>query len=86
MEKFKKENVKKEFLEMIKNSWTFNKMTAEEKTKLFETMENVTTAEAVKGNYRTRWTILQSIYSSFLIGLGYNGFNWRSGEENAPNF
>lgn len=86
MEKLKKENVIIDFKKMIFNSWTFDRMTLEERQKLFETFDNIQTEKALVGTYKTRWTILQAIYSSFLIGLGYNGFNWRSGEEDAPVF
>ena len=31
----------------------------------------------IKGKYKDTWSILNSLYGMFLVGVGYNGFNWR---------
>lgn len=69
------------FYNMILNSWTYKKLTKEEKNKFDELMEHTRTQEALKGTYKQRWEILQAIYGAFLYGCGYNGYNWRSEEE-----
>lgn len=79
MEKtLKKENVLNDFILMIKHSWTYEKLTEEEKEKLEKILlDDVRTEEALKGTYNQRWAILQAIYSTFLTAIGYDGFNWR---------
>lgn len=73
----KKSDALDNFITMIEKSWTYEKMTKEEKERLYETFNHNITADALKGNYDIRWKILQAIYYSFLKGLGYNNFNWR---------
>lgn len=76
----RKEEALTNFIELIKNAWTVDKMTKEEKNRLFETLNNTQTQEALKGSYNQRWEILQAIFTSYLMGLGYNGYNWRETE------
>ena len=73
----KKENVLQEFITMMENSWTYQKMTKEEKERLINVLNDVRTQEALKGACYYRWHILQSIYHAYLIGIGYDSFNWR---------
>lgn len=73
----------KDYKKMIVNSWTYERMTKEEKQRLFEMFDNVQTAEALKGSYSQRWEVLQALYNSFLLALGYC-WNWREKNENAP--
>ncbi len=73
-----KEKTTEKFLEMIKNSWTFEKMTKEEQKRCINLiLDDTRVIEAVKGTAKQRWAILNSCYASYLIGLGYTGFNWR---------
>ena len=44
---------------------------------LIDVLNDVRTQEALKGTYYNRWHILQAIYHSYLIGIGYTDFNWR---------
>lgn len=83
MEKIK-ENVICDFWEMIENSWTFGKMNKEEKNRLVEVLDGVIVRDSLKGAYNQRWKILQAVYNSFLIGLGYDGMNWREENEYLP--
>lgn len=69
-----------DFNEMIKKSWTYEKLTDNEKEKWEMLLINVRTLTCLKGNYNTRWNILNAIYHSYLIGLGYTDFNWRDVE------
>ena len=74
-----KETAIKDYLAMIKQSWTWAKLTEEEK----ECFENFLASHqmvesGVKGNYSQRWIILDAIYQAFLIGCGYrNRVDWR---------
>ena len=77
MEKIK-ENATKDFLEMIKKSWTWARLTEEEKTQFMKSWETVTISwangrdNAVKGTYKDRWQICNAMYEMFLAGVGYN--------------
>lgn len=73
----KKENVLQEFEKMIQKSWTYAKMSKKEKEKLHDVFYHTITEKALKGNTKTRWQILQAVYYSYLIGIGYDNFNWR---------
>lgn len=77
MEKIK-ENALVDFKELIYQSWTYEKLTREEKNQLFKVFEDIRTTQALKGTYYQRWAILQAIYKSFLLGVGYDSFDWRS--------
>lgn len=69
-----------EYISMIKKSWTYEKLTTQEK----ETFEHVFYSEQIKdilkGNKTQIWQVLNMIYSSFLAGIGYSGYNWREKE------
>lgn len=56
-------------------------MTDTEKHRWSEVLNNVRTDNCLKGTYNQRWDILQAIYHSYLIGLGYTDFNWREEKE-----
>lgn len=72
-----KEKVFVEFKEMIINSWTYNRMTNEEQNKFFEHLTWERAQKIIKGTYAQRWNILNELYHCYLLGLGYDGFNWR---------
>lgn len=76
MEKVK-ENAWNDFLEIVKNSWTFKKMAKEEKERWNNTIENIRIINNLKGNYKQRIEFLNCIYFAYLDGLGYSGFDWR---------
>lgn len=76
MEK-KIEQVFDDFTEMIKNSWTYEKMTIKEKQRCIKMLNDDRTTKNVKGNYIQRWNILNAIYGAYLSGLNYNGAFWR---------
>ena len=69
------------FKVMTEKSWTYEKMTSEEKDTWERVLNSIQTLDSVKGSYNTRWNILQAIYYSYLRALGYNGFAWRESEE-----
>lgn len=72
-----KDNVLVNFEEMIRNSWTYGKMTQKEKENWEHVLYHNMTNNCLKGNYKQRWCILQAIYYAYLIGIGYDNFNWR---------
>lgn len=78
-----KENAINNYITMTLASWTFDRMTDEEKKRCIESLKYA----KVAGAYNTRWEILHSIYYAFLLGLGYTGGNWREpATSNKPLF
>lgn len=69
-----KEQAQADFINMIRNSWTFQRMTQREQEKAVEALH---CPEGLQGSYRQRWIAYQSIYNAFLLGIGYNGTLWR---------
>lgn len=78
MTKDKKEAITN-YTETLKESWTWNRLTEKEKNKFIELVTSIygKTDRVIKGDFKTRWNILDTIYYSFLIGLGYEPLNWR---------
>ncbi len=74
-----KENAKRDFIKIICNSWTYNKMTEKEQKTICEIIK----FSGVVGTYNQRYNILHQLYFAFLQGLGYegNGTGWRATEE-----
>lgn len=72
-----KEKCLDNFKEMIKKSWTYEKLTDDERKHLEETLNCVATKSVLKGNYLQRWRILQAIYTSFIMALNYEPLGWR---------
>ena len=72
-----KENVFKDYYEMIKNSWTYAKLTNEEKERLNLLVYDNCVRKSIKGTYAQRWETLNMLYRAFLLGVGYNNGNWR---------
>ena len=77
----KKENALVNFKEMIYQSWTYQRLTKEEQEQLERTFEHIAIKQVIKGTYNQRWETLQAIYHAFLLGVGYNSYNWREKEE-----
>ena len=72
-----KEKALEKFAEMIGQSWTYEKMTKEEKEKLRDLIYSDRVIETQKGTYKQRWCILQAIYYAYLMGLDYKPIGWR---------
>lgn len=65
------------FQNVIKKSWTWDRLTEEEQKRFID----MDIFERIKGNDKTRIEWLNTIYQSFLTALGYNPINWRETEE-----
>lgn len=72
-----KEKTFNDWYDMIKKSWTYEKFTEEEKEHLNNILTSIQVKNILKGTSKQRWNILQAIYYSYLIGLGYNSPTWR---------
>lgn len=82
-----RKNARQDFLQMVTNSWTWDRMTPEERQRFIDTLYAGTGAPAENGligSYIQRWRTLQAYYSFFLAGLGYTGPRWREPEDAEP--
>lgn len=79
----KKEHARFDWSEMIVQSWTYHRLTDEERKRFFMSVDHAEHIGAIKGDYYTRYTILQALYSTYLMALGYEWCGWRdpNGEE-----
>lgn len=76
-----KEKVLHDFIMLISNAWTVDRMTEKEKDRLFKILHDVRTEKALKGSYKQRWDILQAIFNAYLQGIGYTDFKWRENKK-----
>ena len=79
-----KENALSNFIDMIRNSWTWARMTENEQNRLLESLCNSRTKDALKGNFDQRWKVLNALYGVYLDGIGYDGMNWREPKQIDP--
>ncbi len=78
-----KDNAVHGFMEMIRKSWTWARLTDDER-KRFEDMMIGNTGMAhtcIKGGLRCRWEICNGLYEAFLAALDYKPFGWREEKE-----
>ena len=72
-----KNNVIDDYNKMIMFSWTYEKMTNDEKNRWNDILNHTRISKCLRGNYDSRWDILNAIYHAYLIGIGYTDFKWR---------
>lgn len=65
------------FQSVIKNSWTWEKLTKEEQKRFI----NMNVFDYIKGHDQTRKEWLHTIYEAFLVALGYDPVGWRETED-----
>lgn len=71
------------FQNIIKNSWTWAKLTEEERQRFID----MNVFDRIKGNDITRIEWFNTIYHSFLVGLNYKTIGWREDDvEEIPLF
>lgn len=66
------------FQSVIKNSWTWEKLTEEERKRFID----MNVFDQIKGNDQTRKEWMRTIYEAFLVALGYEPVGWRGTAEN----
>lgn len=76
-----KEQAQADYIAMIRNSWTFQRMTQKEQKKAIKALH---CPDMLQGSYKQRWYTLEAVYRAFLLGIGYDGAYWREPEENKP--
>ena len=67
---------------VIKKSWTWAKLTDEERERVI----NMNVFDRIKGNDKTRVEWLNTIYTAFLSALGYQPIGWREDTTDLPKF
>jgi hypothetical protein len=77
---------KQDWLEMIKKSWTWARLTEKEKEKFSELLEHPCSAVVIRGNYEQRWEACEALYHTFLDALGYDPLEWREGKSTSSTF
>ena len=65
------------FQDVIKKSWTWQRLTDEEQERFI----NMSVFDRIKGDDRTRIEWLNTIYDAFLTGLGCQSVGWREPKE-----
>ena len=65
------------FQNVIKKSWTWEKLTEEEQKRFID----MNVFDRIKGNDATRVEWLNTIYQSFITALGYKPIGWREEAE-----
>ena len=69
--------IKNKYLDMIFQSWTWDRLYKEEKDRFIELINSEHILKLLKGTPAARWNILNGLYESFLIGVGYTPVDWR---------
>ena len=76
MKKNKEEAIKL-YIDMIKKSWTYDKLTDDEKARLNYVFKWSEEQGLIKGSFKDRWDTLQVLYTSYITALGYSPLGWR---------
>ena len=68
--------------DVIKKSWTWEKLTEEERKRFI----NMHVFDKIKGTDKQRIEWLNTIYTAFLSALGYKPIGWREEDKEMPMF
>lgn len=74
-----KENALLRYLSMTCKSWTFGRMTKQERERCIKSFLDSNNRGFIKGDFHARWNTMHAIYAAFLSALGYedNPGDWR---------
>lgn len=82
-----KENAYTDWFEMIFNSWTWERLTDNERTVFTDRMDFWCNRSGnFVGTYKHRWDVLNEMYYMYLLGIGYEPMGWRENTEENPKF
>lgn len=70
------------FQNVIKKSWSWEKLTDEERQRFID----MKMFDKIKGNDQARSEWLNTIYQSFLAALEFTPIGWRESERDIPQF
>lgn len=79
----KKEDAYKDFMEMSRNSWTYERLEPNEREAWEKNAHNIGKF-TIFGTYKKRFDLMNALYHLFLAGCGYDGPNWRAEEMDLP--
>ena len=71
-----KTQAKDDAIKNIMQSWTYEKMTQDERERLGAALNSAQACD-IMGDYYTRRAAFQLAYFAFLQGIGYTGPGWR---------
>lgn len=75
------EEKKKELYDLVEKivypSWTWAKLTYEEKDRFNSAVYSIVENGLIQGTLKQKKSIVTSLYKIFLIGVGYSDWNWR---------
>lgn len=79
MKQTEREQIRKDYIDMTEQSWTYEKMTEKEQITVIEFLQN---CKLFANTEKNVYEELHNIYISFLYGLDYkeNSTNWREKE------
>ena len=77
---------KSNYLKSIEQSWTWARLTQEEKEKFIELLDHPCSGIVLRGTYDQRWQACDALYYTFLIGLGYSPLDWRDNQPTVSTF
>lgn len=80
-----KERAVTDWLDMTFKSWTWDRLTPEERAEFLDVVNRQCSLKTITGAYRHRWEILNLVYHAYLVGIGYKPIGWRE-PETAPAF
>ena len=69
------------FIDVIQKSWTWERLTEEEKQRFLEI-----DVSRVYGTAAQRVRTFNTVYHAYLLGLGYMPIGWREAAEDIPQF
>jgi len=72
-----KVEIKNQYLDMIFQSWTWDRLYKDERDRFIALINSDHILKLLKGTRAARWNILNGLYESFLIGVGYTPTDWR---------
>ena len=72
-----KEQAIEDFIQMIKESWTYQRLTKKEQDNFISHLYWERTSKIIKGSYLERYNLLNDLYWFYLLGIGYTDFTWR---------
>ena len=75
-----KENALEIYVDMMKKSWSYERLTENEKSRLLDAIRRT----RLFGTFRQRWETLQAVNFGFLLGVGYKPIGWRENENGKP--
>lgn len=82
-----KENAYSDWFDMIFKSWTWKRLTDDEKTTFTNRMNDWCNYDGhLVGTYKQRWEVLEELYYMYLLGIGYEPIGWRENTEENPKF